>query len=188
MTLANRLTILRIALALAMFAALMQQTEAAHLLAFILFLAAIITDWIDGVIARMTHSVSAFGKVADPIADKILVIGALIGLLRAKLDIPLWGVFLIVVREILVGGIRVIASSEKGVIIAADRWGKLKMVIQSVSVLFMIGILVLRERLPLPDWVLWLPYPLTVICVIFAWSSAFHYVRQTRKILEKSWS
>ena len=187
MTLANQLTMARFAMALAMFAALMQPQAAAHLLAFFLFLAAIITDWIDGYVARRTNSVSAFGKVADPIADKILVIGALIGLSRAHTGIPLWGVFLIIARELLMGGVRVLTISQQGSILSAQRWGKISMVVQSCAVLAMVGVLAARERWILPHWAHRLPYPLTVLCVLMSWSSAYIYISQSRKMLEKSW-
>ncbi|MBI5629603.1 MAG: CDP-diacylglycerol--glycerol-3-phosphate 3-phosphatidyltransferase [Elusimicrobia bacterium] len=189
MNLANQLTMLRMGLALAMFLALMQKSVASHWAAFALFLAAIVTDWVDGYVARRTGTVSAFGKVADPIADKILVLGALIGLMRTQeLAIPPWGVFLIIARELLIGGVRVLAGVN-GKVLAADAWGKWKMGIQSVSVLLMLAILVFLESFPSPPaWVLRLPYHLTVLCVAAAWSSAFSYFRQSRKMLEKSWS
>lgn len=188
MNLANQLTLLRIPLALGMFVALMRGDPAGHMAAFVLFLAAVVTDWVDGYVARLTRSISAFGKVADPIADKILVIGALIALLRERqLGIPLWGVFLIIARELAVGGLRILASAQ-GQVAAAQPWGKLKMGVQSVSVLAMLAILVARERWePCPDWLLELPYYLTLLCVLIAWQSAYQYYRQSRKILQKSW-
>lgn len=188
MNLANQLTMLRIVLSLAMFLALMHADSSYHLAAFILFLAAMVTDWVDGFVARLTHSISAFGKVADPIADKILVLGALIALIRTKeLEIPLWAVFLIIARELLMGGLRVLASAQ-GKVPFAERWGKWSMGVQSAAVLLMLGILTLRERLPqAPAWALRLPYHLTVLCAAVAWVSAYFYFRQSRKMLEKSW-
>ena len=176
MNLPNRLTMLRAGLALAMFAALMQSGRAYHLAAVGLFLAALLTDWVDGYVARRTGAVSAFGKVADPIADKILVIGALIALMRAReLDIPFWGVFLIVL------------ASSRGKVHAAQTWGKAKMLIQSVSVLAMLVIQVLSERGAAPPGLMRLPYYLTILCVIVAWDSAYRYFRESRKLLQKSW-
>lgn len=187
MTLANQLTLLRMGLAVAMVLALLQDQPPWHLAALALFLAATVTDWIDGYVARATQTISAFGKVADPIADKILVLGALIALPRHGLPVPLWGVFLIVARELLIGGMRVLASAH-GKLPAAERWGKWKMGVQSVSVLLMIAVLAARERFPrLPEWVLRSPYWLTVLCVLVAWQSAYLYYRQSRKMLEKSW-
>lgn len=187
MTLANQLTMLRFVMALAMFAALMRPSPAAHLVAFVLFAAAMVTDWVDGYVARLTHSVSPFGKVADPIADKMLVIGALIGLSRAQLGVPLWAIFLIIARELLMGGVRVLTITQQGRILAAERWGKISMVVQSGAVLAMLGLLVARERVDVPAFLLKLPYILTAICALTAWGSAYMYVRQSRQLLEKSW-
>lgn len=191
MTLANRLTVVRVFLAIAVFMALRRPDPFFHLSAFFLFLAAILTDWIDGYVARKTHSISPFGKVLDPIADKILVLGTLLALVRIEdIHIPLWGVFLIISRELLIGGLRILEGAE-GRIHAAEPWGKWKMGIQSVAILLMIGLLALRERISPEAWPLWLnsaPYYLTVLCAAAAWSSAWFYYRQSRKMLERSWS
>jgi CDP-diacylglycerol--glycerol-3-phosphate 3-phosphatidyltransferase len=187
MNLANQLTMLRIVLALAMFGALAMRTPACHLAAFGLFLAAIVTDWIDGYVARAMKTISAFGKVADPIADKILIIGALIALTREKLGVPLWAVFLIIARELVIGGMRILTTAQ-GKVPMAESWGKWKMGVQSVSVLLMVGILALRDRVPaLPEWLGRAPYWLSVLCVLVAWNSAYLYYRQSRRVLQKSW-
>ncbi|OGR85923.1 MAG: CDP-diacylglycerol--glycerol-3-phosphate 3-phosphatidyltransferase [Elusimicrobia bacterium RIFCSPHIGHO2_02_FULL_57_9] len=187
MNLANRLTMLRIALALAMFPALLHRESLYHLIAFFLCLAAVITDFIDGRLARITRSISPFGKVADPIADKILIVGALIALTRTELNVPHWGVFLIIARELLIDGLRLL-NTAYGKLPGAQPWGKLKMGIQSVCVLAMIAVLIVSEHMdPVAGWLMSLPYYLTVICVIAAWNSAYHYFRQSREALEKSW-
>lgn len=186
MNLANQLTMLRFAMALAMFAALVQPGLRFHMAAFALFALAMITDWIDGYVARLYKTISAFGKVADPIADKILVLGALIGLIKCHIGVPLWGVFLIIARELVIGGLRILASAH-GKVHAAERWGKWKMGIQSGCVLAMIGLVVLREHDLEPFPVQSSVYVLTVLCVIVAWSSAYSYYRHSQKMLEKSW-
>ncbi len=188
MNLANQLTVLRIILALAVFIALMSGHPGSHLAASALFLAAIITDWIDGYVARKMKTISAFGQILDPIADKILVLGTLIALtLHKSLDIPAWGIFAIVARELLIGGIRAL-SAVQGKVLSAERWGKWKMAVQSVSVMLMLFILLASEHLPgLPAWVMLAPYPLTVLCVIVAWSSLWYYFQQSRNLIEKSW-
>ena len=187
MNLANQLTMARILMALAMFFGLMQSSPAGHLAALGLFAAALVTDWVDGYVARRTHTTSAFGKIADPIADKILVLGALIALIKNReLDIPLWGVFLILARELLIGGMRTLAAAH-GKTVAAERWGKWKMGVQSGAVLVMILILVLNDA-GAPAWLSRLPYHLTVLCVVAAWSSAYFYYRQTRGVITSSWS
>lgn len=188
MTLANQLTMVRFGLALATFGALMHASPYAHALAFTLFTLAMVTDWVDGYVARTTHSISPFGKVADPIADKVLVIGALVGLSRLHAGVPLWAVFLIMARELLMGGVRMLTISQQGRILAAERWGKWSMAIQSGAVLAMIALLVARELAPLlPIPAFRLTYVLAVLCVVMAWSSAYKYIQQSRQLLEKSW-
>jgi len=96
------------------------------------FLLASITDMIDGNIARKRNMVTELGKFLDPIADKLLVVSALIAFIKTD-GLSVWIVFIIIAREFIVTGLRVIAAG-KGVIIAADRWGKLKTIIQIVAI------------------------------------------------------
>src|SRR5258706_9385431 len=131
MTLANQLTLARACLGIVTFACLWADEPYYYPIALLLYVLGTITDWIDGYIARKTHSVSPFGAIADPIADKVLVIGALIAFLRIhQLRIPNWAVFLIVVRELVVGGLRTLAAIQ-GKILSAEQWGKWKMGVQS---------------------------------------------------------
>ena len=188
MTLANRLTMLRIVLAAAVFAALMADAARWHEAALVMFLAAIVTDWLDGWLARRMKTVSPFGKVADPIADKILVLGTLIALIQTKeLEVPLWAVFVMVIRELIIGGVRVIAGAQ-GKVLAADRFGKIKTAVQLVIIMLMVGIVVLRDRGLARDWMIHSVYPMTVVCAVLAVSSLWSYLRQYRAMLEKSWS
>jgi CDP-diacylglycerol--glycerol-3-phosphate 3-phosphatidyltransferase len=187
MNLANQLTVGRILLAVATFLALLGRSPDAHALALALFLAAVVTDWIDGWIARATHTISAFGKIADPIADKILVLGGLLALTRAHLGIPLWAIFLIIARELLMGGLRALAGAQ-GKVLSAERWGKWSMATQSVAVLLILVLLNARERLnDVPDVLHMAPYYLTLLCAAVAWLSMYMYYRQSRRMLEKSW-
>ena len=188
MSLPNRLTMLRIVLAAAVFGALMSDGSGWHAAALVMFIAAVITDWLDGWLARRMKAVSPFGKVADPIADKILVLGTLIALIRMKeLEVPLWAVFLIVMRELVIGGVRVIAGAQ-GKVLAADKWGKIKTVIQLVAIIGMVSVVVLRDRGQAAPWMIGAVYPLTVLCAVLALSSLWSYLRQYRAMLEKSWS
>ncbi len=102
-----------------------------------IFVAAALTDYFDGKIARSRHQVSQLGKLLDPIADKLLISAALISLVENHLA-PAWAVVIIVGREFAVTGLRSIAATE-GVIISASRMGKFKMVAQVVTV----GLLIL---------------------------------------------
>lgn len=188
MTLANRLTLLRVPLSVAVFAALMANDPRWHAAALLFFAAAMLTDWLDGWLARRTNSVSSFGKVADPIADKILVIGTLIALLRAReLEIPLWSVYVVVLRELVMGGVRVIAGAQ-GKVLGAERWGKTKTVVQCVAVLLMIALVVLRDHQMAAPWMLRSAGPLAALCAAVALSSLWSYLRRSRALLENSWS
>ena len=187
MSLPNRLTMLRIVLAAAVFGALMSEEPGWHLAALVMFVLAIITDWLDGWLARRMKSVSSFGKVADPIADKILVIGTLIALIRLKeLEVPLWAVFVIVMRELVIGGVRVIAGAQ-GKVLAADKWGKIKTAIQLVAIMLMVGVVVAKDNGRAEPWMIKAVYPLTALCAVLALSSLASYLRQYRAMLEKSW-
>ncbi len=108
-----------------------------HLLGVSLFLAAALTDYLDGHIARSRDQVTRFGKLFDPIADKLLISAALISLVENRLA-PAWAVVIIVGREFAVTGLRSMAAAD-GVIIAASRWGKFKMLSQVLAVAFLIA-------------------------------------------------
>ena len=108
-----------------------------YLLGVAIFVAAALTDYFDGKIARRRQQVSRLGKLLDPIADKLLISAALISLVENHLA-PAWAVVIIVGREFAVTGLRSIAASE-GVVISASRMGKFKMVAQVVTV----GLLIL---------------------------------------------
>jgi len=190
MTLANKLTIARLAMAFIAFVLLWIQKPWAYGAALGFYLIATITDWVDGYIARATDSVSAFGKVADPLADKVLVIGALIALVREpRLEIPIWAVFLIIVRELLVGGIRGL-SAIQGALIPADRGGKWKMVVQSVVVILILCLLAAETSLgwQVPPWIRNAAGPLVILCAIVSVLSGLQYGWNARTVLRKTWN
>lgn len=108
-----------------------------HLLGVALFLAAALTDYLDGHIARSRDQVTRFGQLFDPIADKLLISAALISLVENRLA-PAWAVVIIVGREFAVSGLRSVAAAD-GVVIAASRWGKFKMMSQVLAVAFLIA-------------------------------------------------
>jgi CDP-diacylglycerol--glycerol-3-phosphate 3-phosphatidyltransferase len=100
--------------------------------AAVVFLLAAITDMVDGKIARKHNMVTELGKFLDPIADKLLVISALIAFVRTD-GLSVWAVFIIIAREFIITGFRVIAAS-RGVVIAADKWGKIKTIVQIIAI------------------------------------------------------
>lgn len=109
-----------------------------NIVAVVIFAVASLTDALDGNIARRRHLVSNFGKFMDPLADKLLVSSALICFLaRPEIFMPAWVVIIIISREFIISGFRLIAS-DSGVVIAANYWGKVKTVCQMVTSIILI--------------------------------------------------
>ncbi len=103
-----------------------------------LFAIAMITDFIDGYIARKTNTVTTFGKLFDPLADKFMTTSALIALSVLKI-VPIWAVVIFVLRDILVDGSRNI-SAKNNLNIAANMWGKMKTVFQSLAIILLFAL------------------------------------------------
>ena len=121
-----------------------------------------LTDLLDGKIARKYNLVTNFGKFMDPLADKLLVCSALICLIELG-TIPAWMVIVIIAREFIISGFRLIAS-DNGVVIAASYWGKFKTTFQIVMICLMIADL---EQIGLlTDIVTWAAVALTVISLV----------------------
>lgn len=131
MNVPNRLTILRvIMIPLFVVAMLWDALPYSDYLAGGLFIAACITDFFDGYLARKYNQITIFGKFMDPLADKLLVCAALICFLAdAQTNMPAWVVIVIISREFIISGFRLVAA-EKGVTIAASYWGKVKTFVQ----------------------------------------------------------
>ena len=132
MNLPNKLTLLRIILVPAVIAAILIEFPYHFLIAGLLFGAAAITDALDGKIARRDNLITDFGKFADPLADKILVISVMVCFVKLNLcgAIPL---IIIIFREFTVTSIRLVAAA-KGKVIAANMWGKVKTVTQIIAI------------------------------------------------------
>lgn len=127
-----------------------------------LFIIASLTDMLDGKIARKYNLVTNFGKFMDPLADKLLVCSALICMIELR-ELPAWMVIIIISREFIISGFRLVAS-DNGVVIAASYWGKFKTTFQ------MIGVVLLIFNIPalstLTTIIVWLALALTVISLI----------------------
>ncbi|HSB29247.1 MAG TPA: CDP-diacylglycerol--glycerol-3-phosphate 3-phosphatidyltransferase [Pyrinomonadaceae bacterium] len=108
-----------------------------HILGVLMFLAAALTDYLDGKIARRRGQVTRLGQLLDPIADKLLISAALISLVENQLA-PAWAVVIIIGREFAVTGLRSIAAVD-GLVIAASRMGKFKMLAQVITITLLIG-------------------------------------------------
>ncbi len=173
MNIANKLTVFRVALVpVFVLFMLTDFTDYNRWIAFAVFCIATITDKLDGTIARKYNMITDFGKFMDPIADKLLVSSALI-CLTATNELPAWAVIVIIAREFLISGMRLVAS-DNGVTVAASNWGKAKTVAQMVMIIVMIAdlkILIIPEKILLYSAVL-----LTII-------SGIEYVIKNRKVI-----
>lgn len=129
----NILTMMRIAAIPLLAALLMSPSQLSGFWAAAVFALASVTDWLDGYLARRMGIVTVFGKFLDPIADKLIVMAALIMILPYG-RVPAWMVLIILGREIIITGLRGIASSE-GIVIQASELGKFKTIFQIVSIL-----------------------------------------------------
>ncbi len=135
MNLPNRLTLARMVMAPVFVALMSFHTILTYVLAYAVFTAAIITDYYDGKIARERNLVTNFGKLWDPVADKVIMAAAFVMLMQVpELRVPGWTVVAILGREFAVTGARSFAASG-GLIIGANEWGKAKTVVQMVYVM-----------------------------------------------------
>ena len=132
MNLPNKITVVRICLVPIFMIVLYLPIEYANLIACFVFVIAALTDSLDGHIARSRNLVTNFGKFLDPLADKLLVAAALIALVGKDM-IPSWFVTVIIAREFMVTGIRLLANGE-GRVIAASIWGKIKTITQIIAI------------------------------------------------------
>lgn len=103
----------------------------------LIFIVASLTDKLDGSIARKTNQITAFGKFLDPIADKILVLAAMVMLVEIS-KLPAWVPIIVLFREFAISGYRLIVVENNGQVIAASKWGKLKTVTQMIAIIMML--------------------------------------------------
>ena len=164
MNLPNKLTVVRMALVPFFVASLLLSgsNETLKWVALVLFVVASLTDFLDGYIARKYNLITNFGKFMDPLADKILTISGMICLIELG-RIPSWIVVIIVAREFIISGFRLIAA-ENGVVIAANYWGKFKTTFQMIIIILMIvNIPQLQILTNLP---MWIALALTIISLV----------------------
>ena len=161
MNLPNKLTVGRIVLVPFFVAVLLTDFPLNHLVALIIFVIASVTDMLDGKIARKRNLVTDFGKFADPLADKILVLAALLCFIQNGLCDCI-AVIIVLFREFAVTSIRLIAAS-KGKVVAANIWGKVKTVTQMIAV---ITILAMQVVLDLPGIGVTIPIDLSNIFLV----------------------
>jgi CDP-diacylglycerol---glycerol-3-phosphate 3-phosphatidyltransferase len=135
---ANRITLSRLALTVLFVVSLNSSWQYARTTALVIFLIAGLTDFIDGEIARRYGTITNFGKLMDPLVDKIMLAAAFISLVPLK-AVPAWAATTIVARDFLITGLRLMASA-KGRILPAESLGKQKTSWQVITVLFFLGL------------------------------------------------
>ena len=175
MNLPNKLTILRMIMVpfFVLFMLVPIGGPANKWIALAIFVVASLTDTLDGYIARRDHLITDFGKFMDPLADKLLVCSALICFVELG-DLPAWMVIVIIAREFIISGFRLVAS-DNGIVIAASKRGKLKTISQMVMVVLVIADLggifdVLKQIF------IWLALILTVVSLI-------EYIAKNKNVL-----
>ncbi|MEM7600483.1 MAG: CDP-diacylglycerol--glycerol-3-phosphate 3-phosphatidyltransferase [Verrucomicrobiota bacterium] len=145
MNLPNQLTVARLFLSFVFVALLsLEGVELMKTAALIVFVIAAITDFLDGYLARKHQLITNFGKLMDPLADKVLMCAGFVLLTRLEL-IPAWMVVVILSREFLVTGLRLLASAE-GVVLAAEALGKYKTIFQIVTVIYFLIYLASQDQ------------------------------------------
>lgn len=172
MNLPNRLTLLRVIM-VPFF--IVFYIKSYFLISFVLFVLASLTDLLDGHIARKRNLISNFGKIMDPLADKILVYSAFC-LMVENGFVPAWMLIVILVREFAVSGMRTVAASE-GIVVAADLSGKIKTVLQMIAVpmLILTGVILSDIWFTLSMAMLWASLIMTVY-------SGIQYIYKNRKV------
>ena len=165
MNLPNKLTIIRVCLIPFFVAALLfdhGSNYTMRIVANILFVAASLTDLFDGKIARKYNLVTNFGKFMDPLADKLLVCAALVCLIELG-QLPAWVVIVIISRDFIISGFRLVAA-DKGVVIAASYGGKFKTTFQMIAVILLIFNLPALKLVT--DLTVWIAVALTLISLV----------------------
>ena len=196
MNLPNKLTVMRILLVPVLviismidFPVSVCNIPLGYILADIIFIIASITDKIDGSLARKNNQVTTFGKFLDPIADKILVVSALI-ILVERGTIPAWIPIIIVFREFLVSGYRLIASQTNGKVIAANKWGKLKTGTQMLAIILtlidvnQIGSIFTKSLTGFSFVLNLLDTLLMFLCIVATIFSGYEYLKDGKDILK----
>ena len=169
----NVLTVVRILLVPVLVVALLEKTGGGDLLAAIVFAVASITDAIDGWLARSRNWVTTFGKLMDPIADKLLIVAALIALVSLN-RLEAWVAMVIIAREFAVTVLRVAVGTQQGVVISASSLGKVKTAVQVVMVLALIAV----HEGTRPLWVSLLVYA-TVLVTVLSGADYFFGLRRS---------
>lgn len=178
MNIPNILTVVRILLIPVLVVVILTKFQGSEIIAFVTFLLAVLTDSLDGHLARRRKQITALGQLLDPVADKLLITSVFICLVQSG-SVPAWMAVIIIGREMAVTGFRAIASS-KGIIVPALRLGKIKMLLETITVcLLLLGEKILGNFFFLSQVGLWL------VIVAALVSAAEYYLKFGPRILSK---
>ena len=163
MTLPNILTCLRVLLIPVFMVLAYQGTAPCDFAALVVYVAACLTDYVDGNLARKNNQITNFGKFMDPVADKLLVMAALL-LFVEDGTIAAWMVAVILGREFIVSALRMVAAAE-GLVIAANPWGKAKTVITMITLIFLLCPIgpILLGPVSLQEIMIWITVVITAV-------------------------
>lgn len=194
----NRLTMFRIFIIIIFIPMVLADKMITSYIALFLFIIAAISDYLDGYIARKYNIISNFGKVMDPLADKIMVISALLCFVQLNV-VPAWMVIIIIAREFLISGIRIMAAKD-GDIIAASSWGKAKTITEIIAIIAILVLLAIvntleylsisTEKISILDFQIrivllkLIPYWLMFIVAVTALISGLEYYFKNVKLFE----
>lgn len=194
MTLANKITLTRTFLGLIIFFFIRKDSLILLLIAFFLILITSISDYLDGKIAKETNTTTKFGAIIDPFADKIVVFSCYMAFLDIKeLNIPVFAIFLIIIRELSVASLRVLAALDNYVL-KAESSGKFKTLLQFVSIYFIIIFLILKnlepkfpELISVMSKISFMPSFLVILTSVATVISGIIYIYNHYRFIEKQW-
>lgn len=206
MNLANKLTLSRVAVIPLFLVTMLPQSfglsEAVNpyfrTAALLIFIGASITDYYDGVLARRHGWITNFGKLLDPLADKLIVMAAMVAMVELEV-FPAWMIILILAREFLITGLRTLAMGA-GKVLAADRWGKNKTISQMSVIITGLFYLAARdvltatnqwepfvvERWGIAQWLTLILHFLMFICVVVTIYSGWQYIRKNWTLIREN--
>jgi CDP-diacylglycerol--glycerol-3-phosphate 3-phosphatidyltransferase len=171
----NSISLFRVLMVPVLMVAMLIERPASDIVAIVVFLAAAGSDSLDGYIARRRHQTTVMGAFLDPLADKLLVIAALVSLVELN-DLSAWVAMVVIARELAVSGLRMVAAVQN-IVISASKWGKLKTTSQMVAV----AALIIEPRWLKPEWTLWGQsvtwYLVLIMLVLTVVSGAEYFVR-----------
>jgi CDP-diacylglycerol--glycerol-3-phosphate 3-phosphatidyltransferase len=193
---ANRVTLVRIAFIPLVTAALVVNLgEWSPWFAAALFIVIAATDAVDGYLARSRNEVTTFGKFLDPLADKLLVTAALVALVELG-SLPAWIVIVIISREFIVSGLRMVAVAE-GVVIAASNYGKFKTVFQMIAIVafILLDAPLIKDLqaytvagVNVYDALFWISWALMIVALLLTVASGVDYLYNARDMLKGPWT